>query len=378
MITVSPWNLASSINTSQNQITQAPEKKIYIDVDGKVISEADYIQSTPDVQNTMSEFDDKSAMYMRPDWSLSTIDQWVSTTKINKTQYLAYDADLKKIHDEIDKGWNKADFTLASLKSLVDAQWKITEGMTADEIIVAWVYYRTFWRKSTLWSSPSVQNLTVVQNNTAPTASTPKVSPQQSQIDALKALLDWNTSVGKSNLQTAISSPLKLGAGRKNPDWSISLLDFRYKPGALNILNAYKNGDLNDMATLLNDPQWQIQVIESIMKFTRMRRGGHIIQWAKKAIWKKELSTLSNEELRKEFNKKMNLFVESRFTHLKKDPNSEEAKFAQKIEDNIRLAFDQFIAKRIVADMNTVLNNNPQQAKVIQMTPTQGSNAIAA
>lgn len=132
------------------------------------------------------------------------------------------------------------------------------------------------------------------------------------------------------------------------------------------------------MAELLNNPQSQIQVIESIMKFTRMRRGGRIGKFVKKAIWKKELSTLSNEVLRKEFNEKMNLFVESRLTHLKKDPNSPEAQFAQKIENNIRLAFDQFIAKRIVADMNTVLNNNPQQAKVIQMSPTQGSNAIAA
>ena len=109
------------------------------------------------------------------------------------------------------------------------------------------------------------------------------------------------------------------------------------------------------MAELLNNPQSQIQVIESIMKFTRMRRGGRIGKFVKKAIWKNELSTLSNEALRKEFNEKMNLFVESRFTHLKKDPNSSEAQFAQKIENNIRLAFDQFIAKRIVADINTVL-----------------------
>ncbi len=132
------------------------------------------------------------------------------------------------------------------------------------------------------------------------------------------------------------------------------------------------------MAELLNNPQSQIQVIESIMKFTRMRRGGRIIKGAKKAIWKNEISKFSNEKLTREFNKKMQLFVENRLSHLKKNTNSEEAQFAQKIEDNIRLAFDQFIAKRIVADMNTVLNNNPQQAKVVQMPPTQGSNAIAA
>ena len=377
MVAASPSALNSDLNNANSQVSQASEKKLYIDADGKLISDEQFQQLVPEDQKNTIEFNDQSNLYMKPDGSLSVVDQWIHTTKVNKTQYLDYITDLKKIHDEIDKGWNKADFTLSSMKSLVDAQWGITEGMTADEVIAAWVYYRIFLRKSTLWSSPSAQNFTVVQNNTAPT---PIVSPQQSQIDALKALLDWTTNVWVSSLSTSTLGSVWVGkTNTLNADGSKTLsLSVKYKPWTLNPINAYKNRELNAMAELLNNPQSQIQAIEEIMKFTRMRRGGRIGKFVKKAIWKNELSTLSNEALRKEFNEKMNLFVESRFTHLKKDPKSPEAQFAQKIENNIRLAFDQFIAKRIVADINTVLNKNPQQAKVIQMTPTQGSNALAA
>lgn len=54
----------------------------------------------------------------------------------------------------------------------------------------------------------------------------------------------------------------------------------------------------------------------------------------------------------------MNLFVESRLSHLKKDPASADFELAQQLENNIRLAFNQLIVKRNVDSTNAILNNN--------------------
>lgn len=394
MVTAAPWTPASSVNTSQNQITQAPEKKIYIDLKSWRTVDSTYV-TIDDLQNgkyveTFGEqkiFVDMTKEFSYKDNAISiTPIQWaISMTAVQYEQYIKSFQSLEKQYRNTQ--WlDKEQILLDATKTIVDnkvdfPQWAmINNDQRLKLSILIWVVGKNElkWLSNTLvqpWGNLNVSNI-----NPNIVTTSQSISTQQSQIDALKALLDWTTNVWVSSLSTSTLASVWVGkTNTLNADGSKTLsLSVKYKPWTLNPINAYKNRKLNDMAELLNNPQSQIQVIESIMKFTRMRRGGRIGKFVKKAIWKKELSTLSNEVLRKEFNEKMNLFVESRLTHLKKDPNSPEAQFAQKIENNIRLAFDQFIAKRIVADMNTVLNNNPQQAKVIQMSPTQGSNAIAA
>jgi hypothetical protein len=134
-----------------------------------------------------------------------------------------------------------------------------------------------------------------------------------------------------------------------------------------------KNKQLTKIINLLNTAEKDkgasnISVVEEIMKFTRIRRGGRILTSAKKAIWKNELNNLSNAELQTRFEKKMELFVESRLSHLKHSKNPVEKEFGNKIEASINLAFKQFIGSRLIGDMNS-LTGDTKPNKVIQTTP---------
>jgi len=75
MVAASPSALNSDLNNANSQVSQASEKKLYIDADGKLISDEQFQQLVPEDQKNTIEFNDQSNLYMKPDGSLSVVDQ---------------------------------------------------------------------------------------------------------------------------------------------------------------------------------------------------------------------------------------------------------------------------------------------------------------
>lgn len=305
-------------------------------------------------------------MYLSADGKVSAV-SWSGSQLVTVDQYITFQNDLKTIQDWLQNNQHAAQYTLQSLHDLVQAKWSLKQWMTSQELIVAGAFYRNFGAQSTLANSNSfvtTASSNVQSNYSTSTVVTPTstVNAQQSQIDALKALLDQSTSIGDQKLTTQFAPSLWLWMDTKKEADGTTVLSFKANPqwGTLNPYRSYQNWLVNKVIDQLNrnTSDADAHIVNDMLKLTRLRKGGRVSKSLKSKLRKNEVNKLSNQQLQQRFETKLQLFKESRLSHLLTSSDATEVKLANKIIDGLKLSFQRFIARRLVSDAQSTLQMN--------------------
>lgn len=347
-----PGNLRANniIGGPRNSTTQqAPvEKKRYGLLAGEVVEITERNQA--DIK-LLSD----NTLFLDPSWKISDKEfPWARHITIN--EYQEYQQTLDKVNKEINEYAENKEYVLNSFKSFVDAKWELASAMTIPELIRATVYYKSFGKQSVVVSKPTEQSW---QNTATPSPDMRQIpDAKQTQIDALKALLGESAAIWNKAFDTKVLPSLWLWFERWSDTDGTKRFSLKLKPKrwTLNPYRSYQNSVLNDLVEQLNQNsnKQDETIINDVLIFTRLRSGWRASKSLKGLLWKNQMKNLSNQKLQEKFNKKLELFKESRLSHLLTGSDPQERELATKIMESLQIAFKKFIARRILSDIRTV------------------------